>query len=76
MEDARRSGVAVLPELVDFVSTAMLTEPTATDTSTTRVIATMVGATGRKQRAQRALRMLCEARGATTGYLFLVRAWI
>jgi hypothetical protein len=72
MEEARGTGLEVVPELTDFVSTAMpITRAEPTGPSPTSLLDTLIGETDRNERAQRALRVLCNARGARGGHLYL-----
>ena len=72
MEEARQAGVTALPDLGDFVSTAIAGTSQAALT-VTAVLESMVGVTSRRERGLRVLRMLCEARGASEGHLYLCR---
>jgi tetratricopeptide (TPR) repeat protein len=69
MEEARQAGATALPELGDFVSTAIAGSSHAL--TMTAVLESMVGATSRTERGRHVLRVLCEARGASAGYLYL-----
>jgi serine/threonine-protein kinase len=74
MDEARQSGVGSLPELADFVPTSVKSTLGERDTATTRVLESMSGAVDRHDRTQRALGLLCKARGARIGHLFLYDA--
>ena len=71
MDEARRSGVGALPELTEFVPTSVKTTHGESDAAISSVLESMSGAVDRHDRAQRALRLLCKARGARMGHLFL-----
>ena len=71
MEEARQAGIGELPELTDFMSTAIKTMDRELDFAVTNVLHTMTGATDRQERAQRALALLCKARNARVGHLYL-----
>ena len=70
MEEARRTGLEALPELTDYVSTALPITRADRDTLMTSMLGTLVAETDRDRRAQRALQTLCSARGARGGYLY------
>jgi hypothetical protein len=72
MGEARGAGVAVLPALSAFESTMFGNTEIGTRGSAIATIAeSMIGAHDAAERGQRALRLLCEARGARGGHLFL-----
>jgi serine/threonine-protein kinase len=71
MDEAHRSGVGALPELADFVPTSVKSTHAERDVATSTVLEGMNGAVDRRERTQRALGMLCKARGARIGHLFL-----
>jgi hypothetical protein len=71
MDEARQSGVGALPELADFVATSVKSTLGETESAISSVLESMSGATDRLDRSQRALRVLCKARGASVGHLFL-----
>ena len=75
MDEARGAGIAMLPQLSAFESTAFGSTDFATRISAvTAIAAAMSGISDPQARAQRALQMLCEARRARGGYLFLTTA--
>jgi len=71
MDEARQSGVGTLPELADFVPTSLKSTHVESDAAISSVLESMVGAVDRHDRTERALRLLCKARGARMGHLFL-----
>jgi hypothetical protein len=72
MEEARSVGLEALPELTDFVSTAMVvTRAEARSVTATSLLETLVAEMDVTRRAARALQVLCNARGARAGYLYL-----
>jgi tetratricopeptide (TPR) repeat protein len=72
MGEARGAGVTVLPALSAFESTMFGNTEISTRGSAIATIAeSMIGARDATERGQRALRLLCEARGARGGHLFL-----
>jgi tetratricopeptide (TPR) repeat protein len=72
MDEARGSGVVVLPPLSVFETTMFgNTEVGARVTAIASIVKTMSGAEGESERAKRALKLLCETRGARGGHLFL-----
>jgi hypothetical protein len=75
MEEARAAGLAAMPELAEFVSTLLpITRTQARDATSTSVLEAMSGAGDRSERAERALRLLCAGRNASSGQLFLCTA--
>ena len=70
--DARASGVSALPQLRDVaVKSSIVTRQVAESrTSSTRLL-TGLQSTG--ERAERALALLCQALGASSGHLYLSR---
>jgi tetratricopeptide (TPR) repeat protein len=74
MDEARSSGVFVLPELTEFQ-----TKLTTTNWRSLAGVATSVaprpllGTRNASERAERVLRLLCEARDARSGHLYLYR---
>ena len=72
MEEARQADVGALPELSDFVSSTIAITHQRPDPVGSSVFETMTGATDRRERAQRALRVLCEPRGAHVGHLYML----
>jgi tetratricopeptide (TPR) repeat protein len=70
MEEARRTGLEAVPELTDFVSTAMSITRGDRETLVTSMLGSLVAEVDRDRRAQRALQMLCSGRGARGGYLY------
>jgi hypothetical protein len=71
MEEARRTGLEAVPELTDFVSTAMPITRGDRESTMNSMLGTLIAETDRERRAQRALQMLCSARGARGGYLYM-----
>jgi tetratricopeptide (TPR) repeat protein/tRNA A-37 threonylcarbamoyl transferase component Bud32 len=72
MEEARGSGVVVLPPLSVFETTMFgNTEVGARVTAIASIVKTMSGAQDISERAKRALKLMCDARGARGGHLFL-----
>ena len=71
LDEARQSGIGALPDLSDFVPTAVKSTHAERDIATGRVHESMSGAIERSDRLQRALDMLCKARGASIGHLFV-----
>jgi len=71
MDEARKSGVGTLPELTDFVPTSLKSTYGESEAAISSVLESMSGAVDRHDRTQRALRLLCKARGARMGHLFL-----
>ncbi len=76
MDEARSSGVFVLPELNEFQIKLTTTNWRGTESTATTVVARdpLVGAKSASERAERALWLLCEARDARSGQLYLYRA--
>jgi hypothetical protein len=73
MDEARSSGVFVLPELTEFqtkVTTSNWRSPENVATTASKPLASMHGAS---ERMERALRLLCEGRDARSGQLYLCR---
>ncbi|HLK40583.1 MAG TPA: hypothetical protein VKU41_27715, partial [Polyangiaceae bacterium] len=68
MAEARRGMNRELPNLTDFDTTRTGTRDA---TTTDRIVRTLQGASSAAERAERALRILCEDRSAKTGYLYL-----
>ncbi|HKP64830.1 MAG TPA: serine/threonine-protein kinase [Polyangiales bacterium] len=73
VNEALRAGFQATAELSDFQPSTML-ESNSTDMPDvqTTVLRAMTGAQRREDRAKRALRLLCEARAAAGGHLYLV----
>jgi tetratricopeptide (TPR) repeat protein len=71
MSEARRTSAGALPGLSDFQSSRVASAIFPRTSATMVVTQAMKGADGAKQRAERALRLLCNARAAESGYLFL-----
>jgi tetratricopeptide (TPR) repeat protein len=72
MEEARGAGVVVLPQLSPFETTIFGgTEMGSRVQATLAVASAMTGAHDSRVRAQRALRLLCDSRGARGGHLYL-----
>jgi hypothetical protein len=72
MEEARGAGIAMLPQLSAYESTVFGNTDFGTRISTVATIASvMKGASDRPGRARVALQLLCEARGAGSGHLYL-----
>jgi hypothetical protein len=73
VNEALRAGFHATAELSDFEPSTMLESSSADmpDVQTT-VLRAMTGAQRREERAKRALRLLCEARAAIGGHLYLV----
>jgi tetratricopeptide (TPR) repeat protein len=72
MGEARGAGVTVLPALTAFESTMFGNTEISTRGSVIAMIAeSMIGAHDADERGARALRLLCKARGAQGGHLFL-----
>jgi hypothetical protein len=73
MDEARRGGVRVLPQLSEFESTMMLATKVGHRVgSRTSLTQTMRDARNADERAACALEIICEARGASGGYLYLI----
>ena len=71
MAEARRASKRALPRLVDFESSRMWTG--GASTSATEIVSEFLrDASTAQDRATRTLKLLCDDRGATTGYLYLV----
>ena len=71
MEEARNIGLQAVPELTDFVQTAIaVTQPVSRDPATS-LLETMIAATDHGQRSRQALQVLCKARGARGGHLYM-----
>jgi hypothetical protein len=71
MDEARSSGAFVLPELTEF-QTKLTTMNWRNQEQTATVFRDAItGTQSAGDRAERALRLLCEARGARSGYLYL-----
>ena len=73
MDEARQSGVGALPELGDFAPTSLKSTHGESE-AISSVLESMSGAVDRHDRTQRVLRLLCKARGARMGHLFLCDA--
>jgi tetratricopeptide (TPR) repeat protein len=72
MDEARGAGMLVLPPLSAFESTMFGTTELGTrGMAVSAIVDAMHGADSMKTRAQRALQLLCEARGASAGHLYL-----
>jgi hypothetical protein len=72
MGEARSAGVAVLPALSPFESTMFgTTELGARGSAIATIAGSMSGAQDSAERGRRALQLLCDARGARGGHLFL-----
>jgi len=72
MEEARGRGVSLLPTLSAFETTIFgKTEFGARASIMSSIVTAMQGAHDRSARAERALRLLCDARGTRAGYLYL-----
>lgn len=72
MGEARGAGVTVLPARSAFESTMFgNTEIGARDSVIATIAESMIGAHDAAERGQRALKLLCDARGARGGHLFL-----
>ena len=70
MAEARRASKRSLPRLADFESDQVWTRAT---TSATEIVSEFLrDATTAQDRATRTLKLLCDDRGATAGYLYLV----
>jgi hypothetical protein len=75
MEEARSAGRTALPELAELVpSTVTVVRAKSHDAVSASVVETMVGARDHRQRAERALHLLCDARRASAGHLYLCTA--
>ena len=73
MDEARRAGVAILPQLTEFESTAFVTTGFGRQLNVAnRVAEALNSAKSAEERAQRALGVVCEARGASAGHLYLM----
>jgi tetratricopeptide (TPR) repeat protein len=71
MDEAHRAGVIVLPELTEFqtkLTTSNWRNPESAYTTTSNSLA---GARTAGERAESVLRLLCEARAARSGHLYL-----
>lgn len=71
MDEARRSGVTALPELADMQSGLTTSNWGSAQASASVVRTRLEGAANRRERAQRALALLCEAHAASSGHLYL-----
>jgi hypothetical protein len=71
MEEARRADIESLPELSEFVSSSIAHTHRRPDPVGTSIFETMIGAADGKERALRALRILCEPRGAQAAHLYM-----
>jgi tetratricopeptide (TPR) repeat protein len=71
MAEARKAGKGALPGLSDFESSRLSSAIFARTSATVIVTQAMKGADGARERAERALGLLCHARAATAGYLYL-----
>jgi hypothetical protein len=72
MDEARNAGMIVLPQLSAFESTMFGATELGTRASAAAMVAkAMNGADTREVRAGRALQLLCDARGASAGHLYL-----
>jgi tetratricopeptide (TPR) repeat protein len=70
MAEARRASKRALTHLVDFGSTRLVTGPA---TSTAEMVSdSLRTSTTRQDRVQRTLKLLCDDRDATVGYLYLI----
>jgi hypothetical protein len=73
VNDALRAGFHSAPELSEFQSNATLDSSwTGLTDVPTAVLRAMTGARRTEERAERALRLLCETRSATAGHLYVV----
>jgi tetratricopeptide (TPR) repeat protein len=72
MDDARRAGVQVLPELSEFETTMMSATKIGRLTSRAAVTRSLRDARNPAERAATAIRTICEARGARGGHLYLL----
>jgi tetratricopeptide (TPR) repeat protein len=71
MDEARTSGVSVLPQLTEFQTKLTTTDWRSAVTVSTDTRSPLVGTQNASERAERALRLLCEARDARSGHLYL-----
>jgi tetratricopeptide (TPR) repeat protein len=71
MAEARRTAKGALPGLSDFAASRLSSAIFPRTSATVVVTQAMKGADGAKQRAERALDLLCRARSATAGHLYL-----
>jgi len=71
MSEARRTASGVLPGLSDFASSRISSAMFPQTSATVIVTQAMKGADGARQRAERALGLLCHARAASAGHLYL-----
>ena len=71
IEDARKAGVRVLPQLSQF-ETRILTSGHTRGSSEARAMHVLRRARDRGERAARALELICDARGVRAGHLYLV----
>jgi tetratricopeptide (TPR) repeat protein len=72
MDEARRAGVMVLPQLSEFESTMMSATKVALHVPVASTVATILRASDAAERAACALDVICDARGAVSGYLYLL----
>ena len=70
MDEARGRGVAALPLLEEF-QTRLTTSHLHGASAAALIAHTLAGATNAEQRAERALRLLCDAHNARAGHLYL-----
>jgi hypothetical protein len=71
MDEARLAGVRVLPQLSAFETKLANTQGTGYEAALASVEQRMQGVSDAAERARRALRMACDARGASSGHLYL-----
>jgi hypothetical protein len=71
MAEARRTTTSVLPGLSDFEASRVVSTSFPRTSATVVVTQAMKGADGARQRAERALGLLCHARAASAGHLYL-----
>jgi hypothetical protein len=71
MDEAHRSGVIVLPELTEFQTKLTTSNWRNPEVSYTATCNSLAGARTAGERADSVLRLLCEARSARSGHLYL-----
>jgi hypothetical protein len=71
MDEARRAGAAVLPQLTDFQTKVTTSHWRTREGVRSRVHEHLAGAHNAQERAARVLELLCDAQSAQCGHLYL-----
>jgi hypothetical protein len=71
MDEARRSGAAVLPELTEFHTKVTTSHWRTREGARSRILNPLADAHTATERGERVLRLICEELGAQSGHLYL-----